>query len=48
MSATSTLTIPRNSTHQADGLLYGRIARLLNRVAGVAVVVFVVVHVIAQ
>jgi succinate dehydrogenase/fumarate reductase cytochrome b subunit len=48
MSATGTLTIPRNTTHQADGLLYGRIARLLNRVTGVVIVVFVMVHVIAQ
>jgi succinate dehydrogenase/fumarate reductase cytochrome b subunit len=48
MNATGTLTIPRNSTHQADGMLHGRIARLLNRVTGVAIVVFVMVHVIAQ
>jgi succinate dehydrogenase/fumarate reductase cytochrome b subunit len=42
------LSIPRNATHQADGLLYGRAARMVNRMTGIAIVVFVLTHVIAQ
>lgn len=46
MSARATL--PRNTTRQAEGPLHGDIARLLHRVSGAVIVVFVLVHVIAQ
>jgi succinate dehydrogenase/fumarate reductase cytochrome b subunit len=48
MIAGKVLSIPRNATHQADGLLYGRAARIVNRLTGIAIVVFVLTHVIAQ
>jgi succinate dehydrogenase/fumarate reductase cytochrome b subunit len=48
MTPDRALSIPRNATHQADGLLYGRVARMVNRLTGIAIVVFVLTHVIAQ
>lgn len=44
----SAATLPRNTTHQAEGPLHGDIARWLHRVSGTVIVVFVLVHVIAQ
>lgn len=44
----STATLPRNTTHQAEGPLHGNIARLLHRYTGAVIVLFVLVHVIAQ
>lgn len=41
-------TLPRNTTHQAEGPLHGNIARLLHRYTGAVIVLFVLVHVIAQ
>jgi succinate dehydrogenase/fumarate reductase cytochrome b subunit len=48
MITSKSLSIPRNATHQADGLLYGRVARMVSRITGIAIVVFVLTHVIAQ
>ena len=44
----SAATLPRNTTHQAEGPLHGSIARWLHRISGTVIVVFVLVHVIAQ
>ncbi|MBI3918379.1 MAG: hypothetical protein HY322_15400 [Betaproteobacteria bacterium] len=44
----SAATLPRNTTRQSEGLLHGDIARWLHRVSGTVIVVFVLVHVIAQ
>lgn len=41
-------TLPRNTTHQAEGPLHGNIARLLHRYTGAVIVLFVLVHVMAQ
>lgn len=41
-------TLPRNTTRQAEQPLYGNIARLLHRITGTVIVLFVLVHVIAQ
>jgi len=40
--------LPRNTTRQAEGMLYGDAARKLNRVTGSVIVLFVLVHVIVQ
>ena len=40
--------LPRNTTRQAEGMLYGEIARMLHRVSGAVIIVFVLVHVIFQ
>jgi succinate dehydrogenase/fumarate reductase cytochrome b subunit len=40
--------LPRNTTQQAEQHLLGNTARVLNRVTGAVIVVFVLVHVIAQ
>lgn len=42
------LTLPRNTTQQAEQPLHGNIARWLHRITGVVVVLFVLVHVVAQ
>lgn len=42
------LTLPRNTTQQAEKTLHGNIARWLHRLTGTAIVLFVLVHVIAQ
>ena len=42
------LALPRNTTHQAEGWLVGEIARVLNRMTGAVIVVFVLVHVVGQ
>ena len=42
------LTLPRNTTQQAEKPLHGNIARWLHRITGTVIVVFVLVHVIAQ
>ena len=44
----SAATLPRNTTRQAEGPLHGDIARLLHRITGTVIVLFVLVHVIAQ
>lgn len=44
----SSLTLPRNTTQQAEKPLQGNIARWLHRITGTVVVVFVLVHVVAQ
>ena len=40
--------LPRNTTRQAEGMLYGEVARTLHRVSGAAIIVFVLAHVIVQ
>ncbi|MFO1413140.1 MAG: hypothetical protein U1F10_04385 [Burkholderiales bacterium] len=42
------IAIPRNTTRQAEGALLGNVARLLHRISGAIVVVFVLVHVVVQ
>ena len=42
------VTLPRNTTRQAEQPLHGNIARWLHRITGGMIVVFVLVHVIAQ
>ena len=44
----SNLTLPRNSTRQAETWLVGDVSRLLHRATGVAVVMFVLVHLVVQ
>jgi succinate dehydrogenase/fumarate reductase cytochrome b subunit len=41
-------TLPRNTTRQAEGPLYGDVARVLHRVSGGIVILFVLVHVVVQ
>lgn len=40
--------LPRNTTHQAEGMVYGWTARMIHRVTGIVVIGFVAAHVIAQ
>ena len=42
------ITLPRNTTQQAEKLLHGNIARGLHRITGTVIVLFVLVHVVAQ
>ena len=42
------LTLPRNTTQQAEKPLHGNIARWLHRITGVVIVLFVLVHVVAH
>ena len=44
----SALELPRNTTRQAEGLIYGDAARMLHRITGAVIVIFVLIHVIAQ
>lgn len=43
-----TLTLPRNTTQQAEKPLYGDIARWLHRISGGVIIAFVLVHMIVQ
>ncbi len=40
--------LPRNTTRQAEGMLYGEVARRLHRASGAVIIVFVLAHVIVQ
>jgi succinate dehydrogenase/fumarate reductase cytochrome b subunit len=42
------LTLPRNTTRQAEKPLHGNIARWLHRITGTVIALFVLVHVVAQ
>lgn len=42
------VTLPRNTTQQAEKPLHGNIARWLHRITGTVIVLFVLVHVVAQ
>jgi succinate dehydrogenase/fumarate reductase cytochrome b subunit len=44
----SKLALPRNTTRQAEAILYGEVARQLHRASGAVIIVFVLVHVIVQ
>ncbi len=44
----SKLALPRNTTRQAEAILYGDLARRIHRVSGVIIILFVLVHVIVQ
>lgn len=44
----SKAALPRNTTRQAEGMLYGHVARILHRISGAVIIVFVLVHVIVQ
>lgn len=41
-------TLPRNTTRQAEAVLYGELARSLHRFSGVVIILFVLVHVVVQ
>jgi len=40
--------LPRNTTRQAEGMSYGEVARILHRVSGAVIVLFVLVHMMVQ
>ncbi len=42
------LRLPRNTTQQAEKPLHGNIARWTHRITGTVIVLFVLVHVVAQ
>ena len=42
------IALPRNTTHQSEGWLVGDIARVLHRITGAVIIVFVLVHVVGQ
>jgi succinate dehydrogenase/fumarate reductase cytochrome b subunit len=42
------IALPRNTTHQSEGWLVGEIARVLHRLTGAVIVVFVLVHTVGQ
>ena len=42
------LPLPRNTTRQAEALLHGEVARMLHRITGAVIIIFVLVHVLAQ
>ena len=44
----SNAVLPRNTTRQAEAIRYGDVARLLHRVSGTVIVLFVLVHVAVQ
>ncbi|HSZ41997.1 MAG TPA: hypothetical protein VK817_18730 [Trebonia sp.] len=44
--ATETLKLPRDSTRQSAGIVYGRLSKTVNRAAGGIIIGFVVVHVV--
>ena len=44
----SNAVLPRNTTRQAERMLYGEVARRLHRVSGAVIIVFVLVHVAVQ
>lgn len=44
----SKTALPRNTTRQAEAMLYGEAARKLHRVSGAVIILFVLVHVIVQ
>jgi len=45
---TAIARLPRNTTRQAEVVQHGAIARILHRITGSVIVIFVLVHVIAQ
>ena len=40
--------LPRNTTRQAEGMLYGDVSRVIHRVTGAVIIAFVLVHVVVQ
>ena len=48
MTMNQAIALPRNTTRQAEALLHGEIARILHRITGAVVVIFVLVHVFAK
>jgi succinate dehydrogenase/fumarate reductase cytochrome b subunit len=44
----SVAVLPRNTTRQAETTRYGEIARVLHRISGAVIVVFVLAHVVVQ
>lgn len=46
MSAVRTLPLPRDTTRQSHGILYGPLSKRINRICGSFIVAFVVVHVV--
>lgn len=46
MSAVKTLPLPRDTTRQSQGILYGPLSKRINRICGSFIVAFVLVHVV--
>lgn len=44
----SNAALPRNTTRQAEAMLYGDVARRLHRASGAIIIVFVLVHLVVQ
>lgn len=40
--------LPRDSTRQAEGILYGELGYILNRWSGLVILAFLIVHIVAQ
>lgn len=48
MNGTKTVRLPRDTTRQAESLVIGRASRMTHRITGIAIVLFVLVHLVAQ
>jgi succinate dehydrogenase/fumarate reductase cytochrome b subunit len=46
MTAAKSLPLPRDSTRQSRGLLYGPLVKRINRTCGGVIIAFVIVHVV--
>lgn len=46
MTATKSLPLPRDTTRQSQGVLYGRWSKRINRICGSLLVLFLIVHVV--
>lgn len=44
----ATVQLPRDTTRQGQGILYGRLARTINRWTGLIILAFVIVHIAVQ
>ncbi|MPS25766.1 hypothetical protein [Pigmentiphaga sp.] len=45
---THAIALPRDTTRQSRGLLIGNVSRLLHRVSGVVIILFVLAHTLVQ
>ncbi len=48
MTGASPSRLPRDSTRQAEGILYGELGYVLNRWSGLVILAFLIVHIAAQ
>jgi succinate dehydrogenase/fumarate reductase cytochrome b subunit len=44
----SKAALPRNTTRQAETMLYGNVSRIIHRLSGAVIIVFVLAHMIVQ